>query len=1510
MGIAQTTSTYEFNTSTELSNNFYDDGDQSYSETLPRFQSTGGLNNSGYIKVNNDSNSEDVDEVFISKQGYSNGGVGSIYKFSIFFKSDGVGYGGLGFQIPESDESLNTTAQGEYARSTGKVLGISFHGGGYLWHNGANNYPFNWDPVGGVSGYLTRYHDQDENGVIWPSEEWLYGELTIENISTNNFKLTFTSYKSNEDSTIYSANTSQTITYNNSDFQDADILHSYFAVGGSRISHIDRYKIELSNGPSFIEEGLPIVSGTATRTSSTISLSGTISSDRGSAITARGFVWSNSSVSPTTSDNVIASGTGTGTFSASITSASGNYHIRSYATNANGTSYGPTTSYLVPTISSLSESTAGKGAVINITGTNFTNVTGVNFGNTSAATYTLTSETSISAAVGNGASGEVSVTTLSGTATKTGFIYKVMELKFEDNVLDETESNKDGSITGTATYATGASGKAICFDNTYSSSSGVSGSSFLVIPDGLISSLSNFTISLRFKTSYEGGILSYQIGSPNASTETYVPILYIAQDGKLYANLWVGSHLTVVSSDRVDDGNWHKIEFSATPGSITTYLDGVSIGTNSGTIQHLSMVKNQIGLAKRANWPSGNNSRDWIGFKGCIDEFIILDKALTALEIEEVTDLPSPTLTSFSPTSGDRGDTITLTGTHLSGATEVRFGTATTTFTSVSSTTITAVLGKGGAGTVSVSIITAAGTASKTGFTFHPNNAPTDIALSATAIDENSASGSTIGSLSSTDADSGESFTYALVTGSGDTDNSLFSIDGSNLKTATSLDYETKNSYTILIQTTDIEGATYTESATISVNDINEAPTDLSLSNNTVIETLSSGSVIGALSTTDADSGDSYTYSLVAGTGDSDNSSFSISGGNLLSNTSFDYSVKNTYSIRVATTDSGSASYSKTFTINISPTNNAPTNISLSTNSIAENQASGSTVGALSTTDADSGDTHSYTLTNTANYPDNSSFAISGTNLISAAVFDYETKTSYTILVETSDGTATYTKTFAISITDVDEDSDGDGIPNSSDNCPSVANASQADADGDGIGDVCDNAPNVSNPSQTDTDGDGIGDVIDTDDDNDGVPDSEDAFPLDTSESTDTDGDGTGDNADPDNDNDGVLDTLDNCINTPNADQLDTDADGIGNVCDLDDDGDGFSDTDETTCGTDPLNANSSPTDTDADGTPDCIDTDDDNDGYEDNNDTFPLDDNEWLDTDQDGTGNNADADDDNDGQADEEETFCGTDPLNATSFSGDIDNDGITDCRDLDNDNDGVNDISDAFPLDPSEWTDTDGDGIGNNADEDDDNDGYSDFDELSCGSDPLDPFKKPADQDQDGLADCVDSDRDGDGYENTQDVFPDDANEWLDTDGDGLGDNFEVDDDNDGVLDSQDAFPLDPAEWLDTDGDGIGNNADTDDNNDGFEDEILFPSGVLTPNSSGLESTWKIINIEKYPNARVRVYDRNGLEVLNQAAYKNNWNGTYKDSNTRLPAGSYYYVVDLKNGEKPTEGWLYLTY
>lgn len=57
-----------------------------------------------------------------------------------------------------------------------------------------------------------------------------------------------------------------------------------------------------------------------------------------------------------------------------------------------------------------------------------------------------------------------------------------------------------------------------------------------------------------------------------------------------------------------------------------------------------------------------------------------------------------------------------------------------------------------------------------------------------------------------------------------------------------------------------------------------------------------------------------------------------------------------------------------------------------------------------------------------------------------------------------------------------------------------------------------------------DTDTDGFPDAVDSDDDNDSVPDSQDAFPLDPAEWLDTDGDGTGNNADTDDDNDGLSD--------------------------------------------------------------------------------------------------------------------------------------------------------------------------------------------------------------------------------------------------------------------------------------------------------------------------------------------------------------------------------------------------
>lgn len=105
----------------------------------------------------------------------------------------------------------------------------------------------------------------------------------------------------------------------------------------------------------------------------------------------------------------------------------------------------------------------------------------------------------------------------------------------------------------------------------------------------------------------------------------------------------------------------------------------------------------------------------------------------------------------------------------------------------------------------------------------------------------------------------------------------------------------------------------------------------------------------------------------------------------------------------------------------------------------------------------------------------------------------------------------------------VGADFDGDGTPDSVDNCPFVANASQADGDLDGTGDACDNCPLLANASQANADGDEFGDACD---------------PCTHSSNIENDPDGDGICAD------------DNCPFVANADQGDGDSDGVGNACD------------------------------------------------------------------------------------------------------------------------------------------------------------------------------------------------------------------------------------------------------------------------------------------------------------------------------------------------------------------------
>ena len=303
------------------------------------------------------------------------------------------------------------------------------------------------------------------------------------------------------------------------------------------------------------------------------------------------------------------------------------------------------------------------------------------------------------------------------------------------------------------------------------------------------------------------------------------------------------------------------------------------------------------------------------------------------------------------------------------------------------------------------------------------NEPPTDISLSSTSVDENQPAGTTVGGFSATDPDlPGDSFTYTLVAGTGDTDNGSFDVSGNSLVTKDVFDKETKDSYSIRVKVDDGKGGTFEKQFTITVADADDAPTDLSLDNASVDENQASGTTVGTLSSTDQDSGDSHTYSLVTGTGDTDNGSFKISGDALQTNAIFDFETKSSYSIRIKTDDGNGGSFQKQVTITVTDVNDAPTDISLSNASVDENQPSGADVGTLSTTDQDAGDSHVYSFATGTGDDDNAKFQISGGDKLQTnAVFDFETKSSYSIRVKTDDGTATFEKQLTISVNDVNE---------------------------------------------------------------------------------------------------------------------------------------------------------------------------------------------------------------------------------------------------------------------------------------------------------------------------------------------------------------------------------------------------------------------------------------------------------------------------------------------------------
>jgi gliding motility-associated-like protein len=82
-----------------------------------------------------------------------------------------------------------------------------------------------------------------------------------------------------------------------------------------------------------------------------------------------------------------------------------------------------------------------------------------------------------------------------------------------------------------------------------------------------------------------------------------------------------------------------------------------------------------------------------------------------------------------------------------------------------------------------------------------------------------------------------------------------------------------------------------------------------------------------------------------------------------------------------------------------------------------------------------------------------------------------------------------------------------------------------------------------------------------------------------------------------------------------------------------------------------------------------------------------------------------------------------------------------------------------------------------------------------------------------------------------------------------------------------------------------------------------IVIPN-TFTPNGDGINDTWVIKSLENYPNCTVAIYNRYGEKLYSSIGYPIPWDGTYKGTN--LPVGTYYYIINLKNGVNPISGWV----
>ena len=270
------------------------------------------------------------------------------------------------------------------------------------------------------------------------------------------------------------------------------------------------------------------------------------------------------------------------------------------------------------------------------------------------------------------------------------------------------------------------------------------------------------------------------------------------------------------------------------------------------------------------------------------------------------------------------------------------------------------------------------------------------------AVDENAA-GAMVGAVTVSDPDADDTHTYVV------SDERFEVADGMlKLKDGMSLDHETEDSVAVNVTVTDAGGLSASADAAVAVNNVNEGPS-LEVADGAVDEN-AAGAMVGAVTASDPDADDTYTYSV-------SDERFEVADGmlKLKDGMSLDHETEDSVTVTVTVTDAGGLSASADAAVSVNNVNEGPS-LEVADGAVDEN-AAGAMVGAVTVSDPDADDTHTYVVSD-----ERFEVADGMLKLKDGMSLDHETEDSVAVNVTVTDaGGLSASADVAVSVTDVNE---------------------------------------------------------------------------------------------------------------------------------------------------------------------------------------------------------------------------------------------------------------------------------------------------------------------------------------------------------------------------------------------------------------------------------------------------------------------------------------------------------